>query len=110
MRSAELERLAANGEKAMAERDELKDECRELTSSNSRMGEKIAELVSKNGGNSMRRRVLGACERVLVDACAHVSVCACMRAWHPLCTSRAGAADQHVARCRDARRSGYGAP
>ena len=50
MRSAELERLAANGEKAMAERDELKDECQELTSSNARMGEKIAELVSKNGG------------------------------------------------------------
>ena len=59
---AELERVAAKGEKAMVERDELKEECEELASSNARMGEKIAELASRNNGVCARAHLCsGAC-------------------------------------------------
>ena len=44
--SLELHRCA--GEEAMAARDVLKAECSDLKSSNTRMGEKIAELATRN--------------------------------------------------------------
>ena len=41
----------------MVERDELKEEREELASSNARMGEKIAELASRNSGVCVRVRL-----------------------------------------------------
>ena len=69
VRCAELERVAAKGEKAMVERDELKEECEELASSNARMGEKIAELASRNSGVCARVRLCSGAYECVSGAC-----------------------------------------
>ena len=48
VKAAELEHMATKGEAAVKERDECKAECDELKDSNSRMGQRVAEMASRN--------------------------------------------------------------